>query len=387
MRATTQRHHNLKLSLGSVSVPPFNPNAGGLSMVPLVEPIRPLATGYPSAYPRNMYGESPHTAMGDQITTLAQASTGRDYISVHTVVGESGQAMSVIRKGASDTGTTGRAYAASLFETAAIARLAGAQGKKYGVGAIVITHGESDAGSASYKNDLIRLWTDYNTDVKPLTGQTQSIPMFVSQQHAYPTGSNQRSASTLAQWQVGVDRPGEIICSGPKYQYPYASDNIHMTVDGYERLGEKLGQIYHEKVVQGRDWRPLEPTRVERSGRVITVHFHVPVPPLAWDNTLPAPHQGALTEWSQGKGFEVRTGSSRIRINSVEISGSSVRITVGSDLPATGVFVGYAMTSDGTAFAGRTWRSGQLRDSDPFVGSMTRVAQPNYAVAFEMPVP
>ncbi|XYI01537.1 hypothetical protein ACMHYB_18000 [Sorangium sp. So ce1128] len=64
-----------------------------------------------------------------------------------------------------------------------------------------------------------------------------------------------------------------------------------------------------------------------------------------------------------------------------------MRITVGSDLPATGVYVGYAMTSDGTAFAGRTWRSGQLRDSDPFVGSMTRVAQPNYAVAFEMPVP
>ncbi|WP_437592955.1 hypothetical protein [Sorangium sp. So ce1000] len=37
--------------------------------------------------------------------------------------------------------------------------------------------------------------------------------------------------------------------------------------------------------------------------------------------------------------------------------------------------------------AGRTWRSGQLRDSDPFVGSMTGTAQPNYAVAFEMAVP
>ncbi|HTN82508.1 MAG TPA: dockerin [Sorangium sp.] len=362
-------------------------NNRSLSMVPLVEPIRAMATGYPSPYPRNIYGESPHTAMGDQITTLAQAATGSDLISVHTVVGESGQAMSVIKKGASDTGTTGRAYAASLFEAGAIARLASAQGKTYGVGAIVITHGESDAGSSTYKNDLIQLWRDYNNDLKPLTGQTQAIPMFVSQQHAYPSGANQRSAATLAQWQAGVDRPGEIVCSGPKYQYPYASDNLHMTTDGYERLGEKLGQIYHEKVVQGRDWRPLEPTRVERSGRVITVRFHVPVPPLAWDSSLPAPHQGALTEWAQGRGFEVRTGSSRIRITSVEISGDTVRITCGSDLPTTGLYVGYAMTSDGTAFAGRTWRSGQLRDSDPFVGSMTRVAQPNYAVAFEMPVP
>ncbi|WP_437878170.1 hypothetical protein [Sorangium sp. So ce513] len=51
------------------------------------------------------------------------------------------------------------------------------------------------------------------------------------------------------------------------------------------------------------------------------------------------------------------------------------------------MFVGHAMTSDGVAFPGRTWRSGQLRDSDPFVGSVTRVAQPSYAVAFELPVP
>ncbi|WP_438010029.1 hypothetical protein WME89_16060 [Sorangium sp. So ce321] len=32
-----------------------------------------------------------------------------------------------------------------------------------------------------------------------------------------------------------------------------------------------------------------------------------------------------------------------------------------------------------------TW--GQLRDSDPFVGSTTRVAQPSYSVSFETPVP
>ncbi|WP_437784600.1 hypothetical protein [Sorangium sp. So ce1097] len=46
-----------------------------------------------------------------------------------------------------------------------------------------------------------------------------------------------------------------------------------------------------------------------------------------------------------------------------------------------------ARGGDGAALPGRTWRSGQLRDSDPFVGSMTRVAQPNDAVAFELPVP
>jgi len=32
-------------------------------------------------------------------------------------------------------------------------------------------------------------------------------------------------------------------------------------------------------------------------------------------------------------------------------------------------------------------RWGQLRDSDPFVGSLTGTPQPNHAVAFALPVP
>ena len=67
--ATTQRFHNLKLSLGNASVPPFDPANTMLSMVPLVETIRPIATGYPSPYPRNIYGESFHTAMADELST------------------------------------------------------------------------------------------------------------------------------------------------------------------------------------------------------------------------------------------------------------------------------------------------------------------------------
>src|SRR6185369_2966351 len=87
-------------------------------------PLRPPATGYPSSYPRNIYGETPHTAMADQISSMAMAAFGRDHVTVHSAVGESGQAASVIRKGATDDGRTGRAYPASLFEVAAIARLA-----------------------------------------------------------------------------------------------------------------------------------------------------------------------------------------------------------------------------------------------------------------------
>jgi hypothetical protein len=45
------------------------------------------------------------------------------------------------------------------------------------------------------------------------------------------------------------------------------------------------------------------------------------------------------------------------------------------------------VTSDGTTQPGLGHRWGQLRDSDPFVGATSGAAQPNYLVAFELPVP
>jgi hypothetical protein len=385
--ATTQPFHNLKLSLGNATVPPFTlPNAA-LTMVPLVEPLRPIATGYPSPYPANIYGETFHTAMGDEITSLVMAAVKTDYISTQTEVGEAGQPMSVIQKGATDTGTTGRAYAASLFEVAAIARLASAQGKGYGVGAIVLTHGEADSASTTYESGILALWSNYNQDLPPLTGQTFAIPMLLSQQHSNPMDAGSTSPATLAQWKIGVDHPGDIICTGPKYQYSYVSDYTHLINKDYERLGEKSAEVFYQRVVLGNAWQPLQPTGAARNGRVITVSFNVPVAPLAWDTSLPAPHQASNTAWAQGKGFEVSNGATPITISSVAIAGNGVQITVASDLPASGVTVAYAFTADAAPRTNGTVRWGLLHDSDPLVGYLSAMPGQNYAVAFQLNVP
>jgi hypothetical protein len=144
--------------------------------------------------------------------------------------------------------------------------------------------------------------------------------------------------------------------------------------------------VFYERVVLGRDWAPLQPVGVSVSGRVISARFHVPVPPLSWDEALPAPHQAALTEWRAGRGFELRHGSTPLPIESVAIDGDTVRITSGTDLPP-GAVLGYAVTSDGSVAPNRARRGGQLCDSDPMVGATTGQAQPNYAVAFELPLP
>ncbi len=381
--STNQPYHNLKLSTGHLPWP-IDPNDTNLTMVPLVEPIGRHSTSYPSSWPDNIAGETPHSAMGNEITALVRAASDRDFISVHGEVGENGQCMIYLKKNAVQQGVNGRSYEAAMIETKAITRLAKAAGKTYGVGAIIVTHGECDAGNENYESDLYQLWSDYNTDLPAITGQKQKVQMIVSQQNS----CSDRSASTLAQWKVGVDHPADIACSGPKYQYPSA-EGVHLTTEGYQQLGEKYGQIYYERVILGRDWQPLQPTTVERNGAVITVHYHVPVPPLVWDTTFEAPHP-SIEGWKSGKGFEMNTASGeKVAITSVAISGDAVVITCASD-PGPGARVGYAMIGEKPRMAAPfkgTFHWGLLRDSDPFTGTVTGKTQPNYSVAFEMPVP
>jgi lysophospholipase L1-like esterase len=409
--STTQPYNNLMLQLGNLVTanevedasipPPWDASIPGIAMVPLVEPVRPIGAGFPRPYPVNIWGETPHAAMANEITALVKMDGAADYVTVHTVVGESGQGIVALAKfqDAGTTGATGRAYVATLFEASHIAALAKAAGKTYGVGVIVMTHGETDATSATYGDDLVQLLNDYNADLPPITGQTQKIPMYLSQQHAYPcfkgppigcsdTAAGGRPLANQVEWQLGVQHPGQFVCTGPKYQYPVNPDNdgIHLSATGYQLMGEKTAQVYHERAILGHDWQPLQPTTVSRSGRVVTVNFQVPVPPLNWDMSLDAP---LIAAWANGNGFELWSGTTNVMIQSVAISGNSVQITAGSDLPATGLMVGYAMADQGAQMkvASKAVRWGRLRDSDPFKGSTTNTANPNYAVSFQLPVP
>jgi len=408
--STSQPYDNVMLSLPEVTAnevedaslpPPWDASIPGLRMVPLVEPVRPIGSGFPRPYPVNIWGETPHAAMSNEITLLAKTGGAADYVTVPTIVGESGQGIVALVKfqDAGTTGATGRAYAATLFEATHIAALAKAAGKTYGISVIVMTHGETDATNQDYGDDLVQLLSDYNTDLSSITGQTQKIPMYLSQQHAYPcfqgppigcsdTAPGGRPLVNQFQWQLGVMYPGQFVCTGPKYQYPVNPDNdgIHLSATGYQLLGEKTAEVYYQRAILGNNWQPLYPTSASRSGNVVTVDFNVPAPPLNWDMSLDAP---LITEWVNGNGFELWSGSTNIGIQSVAISGNSVQITAASTLPTTGLMVGYALADQGAQMkaASKAVRWGRLRDSDPFMGSTTMMTNPNYAVSFQLPVP
>jgi hypothetical protein len=369
---------HFQLDLGDSGAELYDADDPGLALVPLREPLRELGYRYPAPYPYNLHGETPHTAMAIQIGALCRAQLGRDCSTVHSVVGESGQGMQVIGRDAQPTRDLGHAWPASLFEARAIHRLARAAGKSYGVGAIVLTHGETDAERPEYADELRRFWRDYNADLTAITGQAQSIPVFLTQQCSAPAGPGSVSVATLAAWQVARESNGDIVCVGPRYQYTYAGDRVHLVAKGYAKLGEKYGQVIFQHVIQGRPFRPLEPVAIERRGPAVVVRFHVPVAPLRWDDSFRG--LGAA------RGFQLLHAGRPLVLARVEIEGPDSVNIVPSDPPAGPLTLRYALAA-GEARPSGSVRFGQLCDSDPFVGAHTGEAQPNYAVCFELPVP
>lgn len=351
---------------------PKYPITGGTpkwSLVPLKEPVRarmagllPGATG--QEYPNNILGETPHSGMANTLSWLWQErGNAGEYVTTHSVVGWSGQCLSNIDKAGGR-----KAFPASINEARVIKRLADEQKKTFGYGAITMTHGECDRTNVNYAKGLYQLLRDYNAELKPITKQTRDVVMLVSQQSTKDTGPDGSGAQV---WRAGREHPGEIICTGPKYQYQYSPDKLHLQAAGYRRLGEKYAEVFDAVVNRGVAWQPLGPLSAKRTGNVIAVTFHVPAPPLVWSTHLAAPHQSLHTEWAKGRGFEVTTAAGNaVTIAAVAIEGDKVLITLQS--PPTGaLLVGYALTQDGSNNQGGDVLGlrGLLRDSNGFVGA------------------
>jgi hypothetical protein len=366
----TQPFHNLKLvdTGADPKYPIDGTGAPSWATTPLVEPIRTAVPGEGAGYgdgqyPDNISGETPHSGMANALTALFAARGGtQDYVTAHSIVGWSGHCLADINKAGGQ-----RAYPASLAEARAFQGLAQAAGKTFGYGGITLTHGECDAVNPAYGAGLFALWQDYNTDLKAITGQRRGVVLFVSQQSTEGTGNLANSAVQV--WQAGVAHPGQIVCTGPKYQYAYSADNLHFQAPGYARLGEKYAEVFDRVVNQGVAWKPLQPNKIDRAGAVLTITFDVPDPPLAWDEHLAKPHQTANTAWAQGRGFEVTDAAGApLAISDATISGSTVVLTLAA-APVGAITVAYAITQDGTGLQGGTALGlhGQLRDSDEFI--------------------
>lgn len=251
----------------------------------------------------------------------------------------------------------GQYYSRLLRDIAEGKRLAAAEGKTYGVGAITWTQGESDDSGdtpiSAYVARLRELRDNVDHDAKAMTGQTADVELI-----AYQLANNRSFGQpyphiALALLQASHDDP-HIHLAAPMYLFRYV-DGRHTDARSSQWLGAYYGLVLKRILIDHVQWTPLEPLSWQRDGDIATVRFKVPVPPLRWDTTQVA--------GNDDYGFSLRLPSGvSLPIRSVAIVGPDrVQITAAVPIPA-GTQVEYAF--DGTGFAGsRYGPRGNLRDS------------------------
>jgi hypothetical protein len=297
-------------------------------------------------------------------------------------------------------------FAQGITEMQDAKRFATAAGKSLGVRAVVFVHGESDHYSyvanspevplngtdgtpnkiQNYADALVELQQDYETTARGITGQAAAVPLLISGVSGWTSTRESRLANL--QLDAHVRAPGKVVLVTPGYPFLFRNDCLHYTNHSERRLGEYFAKVYTRIVFGGETWEPVRPKQVSRVGRVITLRYFVPRPPLVFDNVQVAP--------IQNQGFDVTDNGVMVGVESVVLTAAdSVTITL-TTAPVGTVRVKYAQNQDvnpNTRCTGPTSGArGNLRDSDATLSHFNNDnGQPyrleNWGVIFDLPVP
>lgn len=305
--STTQPYNNLSLST--------NPIAGVSSpLIPLVESV--------------VDRESPASGLANSLRASDSVLQRPIIFSIHA---GGGQAYSSIKKGGS-----GGYYATGQTQAAMAKTLTEAAGAYYLPYAVTIVHGETDTAngttSAAYAGFMADMQADYESDWNALTGRSDTIPFFETQ-------VGQSSVGTIAIGQLDAhrDNPGKVILVGPRYQFAYGGDDLHLTNAGSKIMGELYAKVMKKVLLDGATWDPLMPVSTTISGTTVTIDYHIPSGTLAIDTTNMAERDDY--------GFEfIQSGGSAISITGVALTDSNrkVAITLSAEPDGTDPRIRYA---------------------------------------------
>ncbi len=267
-------------------------------------------------------------------------------------------------------------YDESMNQVRDAKRIADAMGKSYVVRVTTAIHGESDdfgyaMGTpefpldgtdgvskelATYADGLLEWQRDLEAGIKAITGQSQPIPLLISQH----SGWNDVPTSAVAtyQYEAHVRSHGKVVLVAPGYPLDWAVDCRHYSSDGERRLGEYFAKVYARIVLEGKKWEPVRPRDVTLSGKTITAHYWVPAPPLVLDTTR-------VTD-PGNYGFEVVDGAgANVPITSVAVTAPDTVTIQLASAPAGAAHLRYAYTHAPKTCTGPTVGArGNLRDSD-----------------------
>lgn len=292
------------------------------------------------------------------------------------------------------------AYNTALTQVATIKAASAALGRPYKVAAITAIHGETDnryfylpgpiapnspiydTDLATYESNLVTWQANYEADIRAITGQTGTIPLFTDQLSSFFSsfGNTKTSSVPMAQLAAAEHNPGKIYMVTPKYFFRY-SDLHHMTAASYRWLGEYYGKVIKKVVVDHQDWKPLSPTSITRAGNVIYAVFHVPSGRLVFDVTNELARSN--------KGFEYADNTNSAYITGVQILGlDTVKVTLSRTPTGANQRLRYAFTGVIGAMPGAMVlgaAGGNLRDTDPYPSLYGNTLY-NWCVQFDKPI-
>jgi hypothetical protein len=282
-------------------------------------------------------------------------------------------------------------------------------GQTYAVKCMVCTHGEADdiIQNGSYDANLLTWQSNYEADVKAITGQAAAIPMFFTQMNSW-SGYKPRETPVVAplQYSAWSNNPTKLFLVGPKYMFTYnSSDKVHLA-DGnqYCWLGEYYAKAIYKYFVNG-SWAPLAPLSVTRTGASIVIVFNKGG--LTLDTTLVTDPSGTYasrtytqpatsatnTTVTNFKGFEfvddnATSPSANVTaasISTTTITNDTVTLTLSATPTSTNKRIRYAysMTS-GNAAGPITGARGNLRDSDTSYSSLYGNTLYNWCPTFDL---
>ena len=296
-------------------------------------------------------------------------------------------------------------FGQGMKEVQSAKTLAAAAGRSYVVRAVTAIHGESDhyafvspGGNPEfpmngtdgtpnkikdYADALVEWQQDYESSIRAITGQTQPVPLLISALSGWTTTTT--SPILQAQLDAHVRAPGKVVYVTPAYPLTVRTDCLHFDPNGYRRLGEYFAKVYTRIVFNGQKWEPVRPKQITRAGNVITVKFHVPVPPLTFDTMA--------VQAADNFGFDVLDNGGIVSSTAAVTGPDTVTITVAA-APAGAVRLRYAENEPGPGLGcigpGTQGFSpgsrGNLRDSDT-APSQYGYALYNWGANFDVPVP
>lgn len=220
--------------------------------------------------------------------------------------------------------------------------------------------GENDARKSAglYLAALLQLQSDYDTDIRAISGQSQVIPLLLDQISNWTAYNLTTSFVPLEQLQVALTYPDRFYCAGPKYWLQTNVDGIHLAAENSMRLGAMHARAA-EAIINGNSWKPTHVVSAVRVGAVVTLRFHTPTGPLTLD-TVNVSNPGNL-------GIRYVDDTASASVQSVKLVGNNtVKVTLNTTPSGANPYIGIAdIGISGAAGGPVTGPRACLRDNSP----------------------